>query len=184
MRAALAAVTLAGALVAATPARAEDVPSRPMVLTFDPGVCLMWEGRLLSPGASPLIAYLGGTLELDLPRPIAASVFVGLGGCLGAVIGGTVRYASPWQGTVRVTAGGGPMLGLVAFSGGAAALAEGDVALEIRSGPGFALVLGPKLAVTLNRSGGSDPHCVDECPVDLPAGTYTLLFRMGVGFNI
>jgi hypothetical protein len=180
----IAAVALAGALAAATPARAQNVASRPMILTFDPGVCLMWEGRFFSPGASPLVAYLGGTLQLDLPRPIAANIFVGLGGCLGAVVGGTVRYASPWAGAVRVTAGGGPMLGVVAFAGGTATLAEGDVALEIRSRPGFVVVLGPKLAVTLNRSGGGDPHCVDECPVDLPAGTYTLLFRMGVGFNI
>ncbi len=96
-----------------------------------------------------------------------------------ASLGGTARLAGRWHDHVRVTAGLGPTY---AFGGNV--LAEGDVALEIRSRPGFALVLGPKLGVALNKAGGGPSTCVDSCDPVIPAGTYIVLFRMGLGFNL
>jgi hypothetical protein len=169
-----------GGLVTASPARAQETESRPLLLTVDPGFCAVANGHLTSNGErSPFVNYLGGTFQLDLHGPLAANVFVGLGGCLLASIGGTARLAGQWHDHVRVTAGLGPT-----YASGGTVLAEGDVALEIRSRPGFALVLGPKLGVALNKAGGSLSYCVDNCNPSLPAGTYIVLFRLGLGFNL
>lgn len=148
-----------------------------MLLTIDLGYCGVPGNHPLT-GESPLLlGYLGGTLELDLHGPLAANIFVGLGGCFTAVAGGTARFAGQWNDGVRVTAGAGPM-----YAAGGSVVAEGDVALEIRSRPGFALVFGPKLGVTLNKTGGG--NCVDSCDPVVSAGTYFVLIRLGLGFNI
>jgi hypothetical protein len=173
------AFSLLGSLVTASPARAQEAGSRPMLLTVDPGFCAVASGHLTNGERSPFVNYLGGTLQLDLHGPLAANVFVGLGGCLVASVGGTARLAGQWHDHVRLTAGLGPTY---AFGGNV--LAEGDVALEIRSRPGFALVLGPKLGVALNKAGGGPSYCVDNCDPVIPAGTYILLVRIGLGFNL
>jgi hypothetical protein len=132
-------------------------------------------------GESPLLlGYLGGTLQLDVHGPFAANIFVGIGGCFTVVAGGTARLVGQWHDHLRVTAGVGPE-----YAAGGSLLAEGDVALEFRSQPGFALVLGPKLGVTLNRTGGGNAsYCVDSCDPVVSAGTYFVLIRLGLGFNI
>jgi hypothetical protein len=167
------AFSLVGGLVAASPARAQETELRPLLLTVDPGFCAVRDGH----GSLASERYLGGTLQLDLHRPLAANIFVGLGGCLTVVVGGTARLAGQWHDHVRLTGGLGPM-----YASGGSVLAEGDVALEIRSRPGFALVLGPRLAVTLNETG--ERKCIDSCDPVVPAGTYIFLFRLGLGFNI
>jgi hypothetical protein len=175
---AILAFSLLGGLVAPTPGRAQEAESRPLLLTIDPGYCAFSGGR--SPEARDLFgAYLGGTFQLDLHGPLAANVFVGLGGCFTVSAGGTARFAGQWHDQVRVTAGIGP-----AYASGGSVLAEGDVALEIRSQAGFALVLGPKLGVALNKAGGSPAFCVDNCDPVVSAGTYFVLIRLGLGFNI
>ena len=165
-------------LVAASPVRAQEAESRPLLLTIDPGYCAFSGGR--SPEARDLFgAYLGGTFQLDLHGPLAANVFVGLGGCFTASTGGTLRFAGQWHDQFRVTAGVGP-----SYATGGSVLAEGDVALEIRSQMGFALVLGPKLGLALNTAGGSPGLCAGYCDPVVSAGTYFFLFRLGLGFNI
>ncbi len=171
-------LSLLGGLVAASPVRAQEAESRPVLLTVDPGYCAFAGGR--SPSARSLLnAYLGGTFQLDLHGPLAANVFVGIGGCFTVSAGGTARFSGQWHDQVRITAGVGP-----SYASGGSVLAEGDVALEIRSQPGFALVLGPKLGVTLNTVGGGPALCVDSCDPVVSAGTYFFLFRLGLGFNI
>ena len=175
---AILALSLFGGLVAPSPVRAQEIESRPMLLTFDPGYCALAGGH--SPGAHSLLgAYLGGTLQLDLHGPLAANVFVGLGGCFTVTAGGTARFAGQWHDQVRVTAGIGPT-----YASGGSVLAEGDVALEIRSPAGFALVLGPKLGVALNTAVNAPAFCVDNCDPVVSAGTYFVLIRLGLGFNI
>jgi hypothetical protein len=67
---------------------------------------------------------------------------------------------------------------------GTTLFAEADFALEIRSTPGFALVLGPKLSVSLWGNDSQDSQCVSGCPTGFPAGTYMALIRLGLGFNL
>ena len=89
-----------------------------------------------------------------------------------------MRFAGQWHDQFRVTAGLGPR-----YATGGTVLAEGDVALEIRSRPGFALVLGPKLGVALNTGDGT-LFCGGDCGAVVSAGTYFVLFRLGLGFNL
>jgi hypothetical protein len=172
------AFSLFGSLVVPSLVRAQEIESRPVLLTFDPGYCALAGGH--SPGVHDLLGvYLGGTLQLDLHGPLAANVFVGLGGCFTVTAGGTARFAGQWHDQFRVTAGLGP-----SYATGGSVLAEGDVALEIRSQIGFALVLGPKLGVALNTAGGSPGLCAGYCDPVVSAGTYFFLFRLGLGFNL
>ena len=172
------AFSLFGGLVAAPPVRAQEAESRPLLLTVDPGYCAFAGGR--SPEARDFFgAYLGGTFQLDLHGPLAANMFVGLGGCFTASAGGTVRLAGQWHDQFRVTAGIGPT-----YATGGSVLAEGDVALEIRSQVGFALVLGPKLGFALNTAGGSPAFCAGNCDPVVSAGTYFVIIRLGLGFNL
>jgi hypothetical protein len=174
------ALLLIGGLAGASTARAQEAEPRPMLLTIDLGYCGVPGNHPITGGNPVLLGYLGGTLQLDLHGPLAANIFVGLGGCLTVVAGGTARFAGQWHDDVRVTAGVGPM-----YAAGGSLLAEGDVALEIRSRAGFAFVVGPKLGVTLNRTGGGNlSSCVDSCDPVVSAGTYFVLIRLGLGFNI
>jgi hypothetical protein len=179
-RTTVAVLAVVGALASAAPARAHEGESQPVLFTLDPGICLVYNGTFLhSRSASPIsVVYLGGTLQFDLPGPLAANVFAGVGGCFTKTAGGTIRYTTRWNGALRLTAGVGPMIG-----DGPTAIAAGDAALEIRfgTGPGFALAVGPKLLVTLNPSGGD--KC-DNCVQEVPAGTYAVIFRIGVGFHL
>jgi len=181
----VAVLVVVGALASAAPARANEGNSRPVLLTLDPGICLLhsFESSTSSYGQL-FLAYLGGTLQLDLPGPLAANAFVGIFGCYGLSAGGTIRYAAKLSGATRLTAGVGPMIATVP---GWTALAEGDVALEIRSGSGFELVVGPKLMVTLERSGVGEICPLGrptDCVAPVPPGTYSVLFRLGLGFNL
>jgi hypothetical protein len=180
------ACSLFGGLVAATPARSQDAQpaesaeSRPVLLTVDPGFCAVVNGHFTNIGQIPLVEhYLGVTFQLDLRGPLAANVFVGLGGCFAITAGGTARLAGQWHDHLRVTAGVGPT-----YAVGGAVLAEGDVALEIRSRPGFALVLGPRLGVALSSGADVISSCSGSCNGGVPAGTYFVLFRLGLGFNL
>ena len=177
------ALSLLGGPVAAAPVLAQEsgpAASRPVLLTVDPGFCAVVNGHFTNIGQLPLVErYLGVTFQLDLHGPLAANVFVGLGGCFAVTAGGTARFAGQWHDHVRVTAGLGPTFAL-----GGTVLAEGDVALEIRSRPGFALVLGPRLGVALNSGRDVVSSCSGNCDGVIPAGTYFVLFRLGLGFNL
>jgi len=171
----------AAPVLAQEPGPAPAAESRPVLLTVDPGFCAVVNGHFTNIGQLPLVEhYLGVTFQLDLHGPLAANVFVGLGGCFAVTAGGTARFAGQWHDHIRVTAGIGPTFAL-----GGAVLGEGDVALEIRSRPGFALVLGPRLGVTLNSGHDVVSSCSGNCgDAVIPAGTYFVLFRLRLGFNL
>jgi hypothetical protein len=180
-------------------ARAQEVVHRSLdqrsfLMSVGGGACLPRSGRFVAGSGNGgwNYGYLEANLELDLgphlgagsfgpaaPR-LGASAFAAAAPCLGGgMLGGTVRVSQPWEErTGRWTAGLGPSIG----SDGAV-LAEADVSLEVRSRIGFALVLGPKLAVALNHAGGG-PCGVDTCGVDVPPGSFLLLLRLGLGFNL
>lgn len=183
---------LAVALGGVRSARAQAVVQRSLdqrsvMMTVGGGACLPRSGRFFSGYTQSELAfgYLEANFQVDLGRPslgvsLGASAFAAAAPCLGGgMLGGTMRIAQPWdERSGRWTLGLGPSIG----SDGAI-LAEADVSLEVRSHFGFAMVLGPKLAVALNHAG--DGKCgVDTCDVDVPPGSYLLLLRLGLGFNL
>ncbi len=171
-----------GVMVIPAAVRASDTKPHPVLLTFDPSFCLNYNGRFLHATVNDprFLAYLGATVQVDLPARLAANLFGGLGGCLSESAGATIRYRTEWSPDHRLTAGLGPMIASTLDSD-TTALAEGDVALEIRFRSGFALALGPRLMVALNSTGGE--RC-SNCVFLVPAGTYWVTFRIGVGFNL
>lgn len=170
-------------LGATRPARAQEIDtSRPVILAFDAGVCIPESGRFFSGHVtSPLAAgYLGVDLHVDLGTYVGLGAFGAIAPVFdGFVGGGSARFTQPWGShAARVTAGLGP-----AYGSNGSILAVGDVSLEVRSQIGFALVMGPALGMTLNRVG--DGRCgVDTCDTYIPPGSYVVLFRLGLGFNL
>jgi hypothetical protein len=173
-------------LVGIRSARAEEVvvrspDQRSLLMTVGGGLCVPKSGQLFSGYATELaFGYLEANFQIDLRRYLGVSAFAAAAPCVGGgMLGGTARFAQPWdESSVRLTAGLGP-----SFGSGGEILAEADVSLEIRSQIGFAMVVGPKIAVALNHAG--DPKCgVDTCDVNVPPGSYLFLVRLGFGFNL
>ena len=154
---------------------------RSFLMTVGGGLCVPRSGQFFSGYASELAAgYLEANFQIDLRRYLAVSAFAAVAPCVGGgMLGGTARLAQPWDDrTARLTAGVGP-----SFASAGEIMAEADVSIEIRSQIGFAMVLGPKIAVALNHAG--DAKCgVDTCDVNVPPGSYLFLVRMGFGFNL
>ena len=175
----LAAATILGGT---TPARAqaEDV-TRPVIFTAGAGVSLPSSGRFFGGNVtSPLaLGYLGVDVQVDLSTHGGMGAFAALIPALGGVVGGSARLVQPWRSRVaRVTAGLGP-----AYASSGSVLVTGDASLQIRSKAGFAMVLGPALAVAVNRVG--DGQCgADTCTVYIPRGAWVALIRLGLGFNL
>lgn len=174
-------------LVGIRSVRAEEVvvrspDQRPLLMTFGGGLCVPRSGQFFSgTGTALVFGYLDANLQVDLRRYLGVSAFAAAAPCVGGgMLGGTVRFTQPWDDdrAGRLTAGLGP-----SFGSGGEILAEADVSLEVRSQIGFAMVLGPKIAVALNHTG--DARCgVDTCDVNVPPGSYLFLVRLGFGFNL
>ena len=173
-------------LVSMRSVRAEEViprspEPRPVLMTVGGGLCLPRSGQFYSGTGSALpFVFLDANFQVDLRPYLAVSAFGAVAPCVGGgMFGGTARLAQPWdEGTARLTAGLGP-----SYGSGGEIMAEADVSLEIRSEIGFAMVLGPKVAVALNHAG--DAKCgVDTCDVNVPPGSYLILFRLGFGFSL
>jgi hypothetical protein len=169
-------------LGATRPAVAQQVDAtRPVVFTLDAGVSLPLSGRFFGGFVtSPLIlGFLGVDLHVDVSTYVGLGFFGELTPALGAVGGGSARFTQPWRGQpARVTAGLGP-----AYASSGAALAVGDVSLEVRSHIGVALLFGPAVQVVLNQI-GNDRCGVDTCDAYVPPGSYLVLVRLGLGFSL
>lgn len=174
-------------LVGVRSAHAEEVVVRPpeqrsFLMTVGGGLCVPKSGQFFSGDHTSELAlgYLEANFQIDLRRYLGVSAFAAAAPCVGGgMLGGTARFAQPWdERSARLTAGLGP-----SFGSDGEILAEADVSLEIRSPIGFAMVLGPKIAVALNHAG--EAKCgVDTCDVNVPPGSYLFLVRLGFGFNL
>jgi hypothetical protein len=179
----IAVVVLVGALAHAARAGAEDEPSRPVLLTVDPGLCL--PGNHLTAGGDvgiPPPYYIGVDLQVHLHGPFDLGLSAGLGFQLGGLLGATARLATPWQDGFRFTLGAGPMM-VTGASFGTAAFVQADAAIELRSSAGFAFIIGPAIAVAVSHAGTA--ACgVDTCQGYVTPGDRLYLLRAGIGFNI